>query len=130
MARSGEGGGGGSVDLRVVPSVMARSLHLTATRLQLAVWLLVLNVADVALTRAVLVRGGVESNPVMQGLMAGLAAPLGLKLATAAFAGGLLLCCPHDSRFADRAAAAVVGCYVAVVMWNTAVLGWITLQAN
>jgi hypothetical protein len=113
-----------------VPSVVVGSAQATARRLQLAVALVVLNLADVLLTLAILGRGGVESNPVMRGLMAGFAAPIGLKLGVATLAGGLLLCCPADSKFADRAAAAVVGTYVAVVAWNASLLGWLLVHSN
>ncbi len=92
-------------------------------RIGLAVALIVLNLADVLTTRAVLASGGIEANPLMVGLMQGLAAPLLLKTAVASLAGLLLLCCPPASRRAERATAIVVGIYMAVVLWNLGVFG-------
>ena len=91
-------------------------------RLQLASAILVLNLLDVMTTKGVLSRGGVEANPLMAELMTGTAAPLGLKALVAGIAGGLLLCCPAESRLAERAAATVAGLYLAIVVWNTALL--------
>lgn len=98
-------------------------LQITATRerLQLAAALIALNVADVITTRAVLDRGGIEANPLMVGLMQGFAAPLLVKTVVAAIAGLLLLCCPPASRRAERATAAVIGLYMAIVVWNMGV---------
>jgi hypothetical protein len=91
-------------------------------RLWLAAAIVVLNLADVVLTRAVLANGGVEANPLMQGLMSGLAAPLGLKAVVAGTAGILLLLCPPQARLGERAVAAVVALYGVVVVWNGVVL--------
>ena len=89
-------------------------------RLQLASAILVLNLVDVITTKSVLARGGIEGNPIMAELMTGTAAPLAVKALVAGIAGGLLLCCPPESRLAERAAATVVGLYLAIVVWNTA----------
>ena len=97
-------------------------------RCYVALSLVLLNVCDVLLTKAVLHRGGVEANPIMKELMAGFAAPIGVKAATAAVAGLLLLMCPAESRLADRAAVGVAGLYFAVVVWNTALLGWLLVN--
>lgn len=97
-------------------------------RIGLAVALIVLNLADVLTTRAVLASGGIEANPLMVGLMQGLAAPLLLKTAVAGVAGLLLLCCPPASRRAERATATVVGIYLAVVVWNLGVFGLLQFQ--
>lgn len=94
----------------------------------LAAWLVVLNVADVLLTKAVLHQGGVEANPVMAGLMGGLAAPLGLKMLIAGLAGVLLLLCPPDARVGERAVTAVVALYSFIVVWNVAVLALLALR--
>lgn len=99
----------------------------SSRRLQLVLALLVLNLADVALTRAVIDRGGYEVNPLMRNLMEGFAAPVGLKLAVVALAGGLLLCCPANSRVADPAVRIVVGVYSALVLWNAALLVWLAV---
>ncbi len=94
----------------------------------LAAGIVVLNLLDVALTRAVLDAGGVEANPLMAGLMGGLAAPLGLKAVIAGSAGILLLACPEDARLGERAAIAVVGLYTAIVTWNAVVLTLLQLR--
>jgi hypothetical protein len=97
-------------------------------RLGLAAALVVLNLADVLTTRVVLASGGIEANPLMVGLMQGLAAPLLLKTAVAGVAGLLLLCCPPASRRSERATATVVGIYLAVVVWNLGVFVLLQLQ--
>lgn len=104
--------------------------RVTPRRVQLAVALMVLNVADVLLTRGVLARGGVELNPLMRNLMAGVAAPLALKVAVCAVAGVLLLCCPPRSRVAEPAAVVLVGVYVAIVAWNALLLLWVVVNGN
>lgn len=91
-------------------------------RVTLALALVMLNLADVALTKAVLHHGGVEANPVMAGLMEGLAAPIGLKFLVAGLAGLLLLCCPPQAKVGERAVVAVVALYGVIVVWNTVVL--------
>jgi hypothetical protein len=96
-------------------------------RLYLAAAVLVLNLCDVLLTRAVLDRGGVEGNPLMAGLMEGLAAPLGVKALGAVVVGILLMVSPVDSKFAERAVVCVAGLYLGIVIWNTAMLGILSL---
>ena len=91
-------------------------------RLWIAAAIVVLNLADVLLTRAVLANGGVEANPLMDELMQGLAAPLGLKAVIAGCAGILLLLCPPQAKLGERAAVAVVALYAVIVVWNSAVL--------
>ena len=91
-------------------------------RLQLASAILVLNLLDVVTTKGVLSKGGVEANPLMAELMTGTVAPLGVKALVAGIAGALLLCCPPESRLAERAAATVAGLYLAIVVWNTSLL--------
>lgn len=98
-------------------------------RLQLALALVVLNLLDVVTTKAVLASGGIEANPLMAGMMAGLAAPLGLKALVAGIAGVLLICCPPEAKLAERGAATVAGIYLAIVTWNTALLGWLLFGA-
>ena len=119
--------GGASTRLLSIP-VLDREVPVT--RCYIALSLVLLNVCDVLLTKAVLHRGGVEANPLMQELMAGLAAPIGVKAVAAALAGLLLLMCPTESRLADRAAVGVAGLYFAVVVWNTALLGWLLLHGG
>lgn len=127
MAGGRRSGVVGSADGRVLILPWVHR-EVPVTRCYVALSLIVLNVCDVLLTKAVLHRGGVEANPLMQELMAGLAAPIGLKVAAAALAGLLLLLCPAESRLADRAAVAVAGLYFAVVVWNTALLGWLLVN--
>lgn len=91
-------------------------------RLQLAAAIVVLNLLDVVTTKGVLARGGIEANPIMADLMTGTAAPLGVKALVAGIAGALLICCPPESRLAERAAATVAGLYLAIVVWNTGLL--------
>jgi predicted Co/Zn/Cd cation transporter (cation efflux family) len=99
-----------------------------ARRLWLAAGVVVLNIVDVLLTKAVLHHGGVEANPLMQDLMAGLAAPLGLKMVVAGTAGILLLLCPPEARVGERAMIAVVSLYSLIVVWNTVVLTVLALR--
>ena len=96
-------------------------------RLYLAAAVLVLNLCDVLLTRAVLDRGGVEGNPLMAGLMEGLAAPLGVKALGAVVVGILLMVSPVDSKFAERAVVCVAGLYLGIVIWNASLLGILSL---
>lgn len=100
----------------------------SARRLWLAASLVVLNIADVLSTRAVLDRGGIEANPLMVGLMTGLAAPLGLKMMISGIAGILLLFCPAESQVGERAVTAVVALYGLIVTWNLVILGILTLR--
>lgn len=95
---------------------------ITTRRLWLAGAIVVLNLVDVALTKAVLHHGGVEANPLMHSLMSGLAAPVGLKMVVAGVVGLLLLRCPVESRLGERAVAVVVGLYGVIVVWNAVVL--------
>jgi len=101
--------------------------QVSVQRCYLAIALVVLNLLDVVLTKGVLDRGGVEANPIMADLMAGTAGPIGVKLAVSTTAGLLLMMCPPESRLADRAAVAVAGLYGAVVVWNSALLGWLLI---
>lgn len=105
------------IDGRLVPLI----------RVQLGLCMILLNLGDVLLTKAILHRGGVEGNPLMRGIMAGFAAPLGTKFLFSATAALLLLMCPIESKLANRAAATVVGIYLAIFLWNSALLGYLTL---
>ena len=97
-------------------------------RMWMAAGIVVLNALDVLLTRQVLARGGVEANPLMEGLMQGLAAPLGLKAVVAGLAGILLLRCPPRAPVGEAAAVVVLVLYGVIVLWNTAVLGVLISQ--
>jgi len=105
-------------------------LRVPLSRCYLALSLVVLNVIDVVLTKAVLDRGGIEGNPLMEDLMAGFAAPIGVKAAVAAVAGLLLLMCPAESKLASRAAAGVAGLYLAIVVWNASLLGYLLVTGS
>jgi hypothetical protein len=121
---------GGDMDLAGAVPTMSFEARVTPRRVKLAVALVILNLADVILTKGVLAHGGVELNPLMAGLMAGFAAPMGVKFVVSALAGGLLLACPPRSRMAEPAALTMVGVYIAIVSWNAALLGWLAVTAN
>ncbi|CAN5584273.1 hypothetical protein BH10ACT3_BH10ACT3_03970 [soil metagenome] len=122
-AGSGSGAGTGAGTRLLALPIVGHEVPIM--RLYVALSLVVFNICDVLLTKAVLHNGGVEGNPLMKELMAGYAAPLGVKAAVAALAGLLLMMCPANSRLADRAAVTVAGLYFAVVVWNSALLGWL-----
>lgn len=88
----------------------------------MAVTILVLNLADVALTKAILAAGGVESNPIMQPVVDHPSYPILLKTFVALAVGILLLASPRESKLADRSVLAVIVAYVGVVAWNIGVL--------
>jgi len=111
----------GSTDIAMFPPITL--VQIPVRRVYLAAAIVILNLSDVLLTRAVLDRGGVEGNPLMAGLMQGLAAPLGVKALVAAIVGILLLVSPVESKFAEWAVATVVGLYIGVVVWNSSLLG-------
>lgn len=96
-------------------------------RLQMGLALIVLNLADVILTKVLLGAGAIEANPVMAPIMAGTVAPIGAKTLVPAFAATLLIMCPPESRLADRAVATVLGVYVGIVLWNSALLAHLSL---
>ena len=112
----------------VLGSLQLTDTTVPARRLWLAGGVVVLNVADVLLTTAVLHYGGVEANTVMAGLIRGFAAPLGLKMVVAGLAGILLMLCPPDAKLGERAVVAVVALYSVIVVWNTVMLGLLTLR--
>ncbi len=111
-------------------SLPVLDLRVPLSRCYLALSLVVLNVIDVLLTKAVLDRGGIEGNPLMQDLMAGFAAPIGVKAAVAAVAGLLLMMCPIESKLATRAVAGVAGLYLAIVVWNASLLGYLLVTGS
>lgn len=120
-----EGSGRGEARTLRLPLL---NVPVSMARVQIAAALVVLNICDVLLTKAILHLGGLEGNPLMGGLMEGTAAPLGVKTLFAASAGLLLFLCPAESRRADRAAATVAGLYLAVIIWNSALVGWLLIQ--
>lgn len=111
----------------IVQSWVVPGRVVSTRRLVLAAALVVLNLLDVLLTRAVIAAGGVEANPLMAPLMGGLAAPLGLKAVVAGCAGLLLLLCPPRARVGESAVLGVVVLYCAIVVWNAGVLAVLVL---
>lgn len=92
----------------------------------MAVSLLVLNVIDVYLTKAIIRLGGSEANPIMAPIMDHAALPILLKTVVSLGVGALLLASPIRSKFADRAVGLVLVGYVIVMGWNLGIL----LQAS
>lgn len=111
------------VQVLALPAVRDR----TQVRLLIGAVLVGLNLLDLLLTKAVLAYGGVETNPLMRQFVAGEAAPWAIKAVVPLLATTLLLCCPGHSRLSERATAAVVGIYGAVVLWNTVLLTYLWL---
>ena len=92
----------------------------------MAVTILVLNLVDVIVTKAILRHGGSEANPIMAPIMDHPAYPLILKTIVALGVGALLLASPRDSKLADRSVMIVIVAYVCVMGWNFGIL----LQAS
>jgi len=99
----------------------------TQVRLTIGFAMVALNLFDLLLTKLVLARGGVESNPFMQGLVTSDTAPWAVKALVPAAATAMLLFTPVHSRRGERLSAAVVGLYSAIVLWNTVLLAYIWL---
>jgi len=84
--------------------------------------LVALNVVDVFTTAVVIDRGGVEGNPFVQPIVTGGIWQISLtKLAVLMIIALLLVRC-RESRIAELALATTAGWYLAVVIWNIAVL--------
>jgi hypothetical protein len=84
-------------------------------------WLIGLNIGDLITTRAVLARGGAESNPLMQGVIDSTMQASLLKCVCLMAVVALVL----RTRFPERVAwtlGAVNVWYSLVVVWNLAVL--------
>lgn len=88
----------------------------------LAASLVLLNVADVVMTKAILARGGAEANPLVATFIDHPASPLLVKGLLALGIGVLLVMSPIERRFVDWAVGGVVGVYSVVVCWNITVL--------
>lgn len=99
----------------------------TQVRLTIGFAMVALNLFDLWLTKLVLARGGVETNPLMQGLVTSDAAPWAVKALVPAAATAVLLFTPTHSQRGERLSAAVVGLYSAIVLWNTVLLGYLWL---
>ena len=101
--------------LPVVPLIPMR-------RWFMAVTLLLLNVIDVYLTKAVIRLGGVEANPVMRPIIDDPLAPIVLKVVISLGVGLLLLSAPRVSRLADWSVGLVLVGYTMVMGWNLGIL--------
>jgi len=82
----------------------------------LLAWLIGLNIADLISTRAVLSRGGTESNPLMQGVIDSTMQASMVKFACIVAVVGLVL----RTKFPHRVAWALG----AVNLWYALVVGW------
>lgn len=100
--------------------VIDRTIPLS--RWLLALGLVLVNVADVWITKLILLRGGVEANPVMRPIIDHPAAPVLVKTLVAVAVGLLLIASPPASKFAGRAVGAVLLLYVVILGWNIGVL--------
>jgi len=99
----------------------------TQVRLTIGFAMVALNLFDLMLTKIVLAGGGVETNPIMQGIVGSQAAPWAVKALVPAAATAMLLFTPVHSRRGERLAAGVVGLYSAIVLWNTVLLAYMWL---
>jgi hypothetical protein len=115
----GFGTGNGAVTLGGTAAVVGAPM---VRRWTLVLALAVLNLLDMVTTRTVLGLGGEEFNPLMRNVVDDFWHGVGLKGAVIAVAGVLLTRCPDDTRRPETVAAAVCGLYLAVVLWNTAVI--------
>ena len=88
----------------------------------MAVTMLLLNLMDVFITKAIIRMGGAEANPIMAPLMNHPAYPVILKTVVALGVGALLLASPAESKLADRAVMMVIVAYVCVMGWNFGIL--------
>lgn len=116
----------GQVPLVAVPFQFASDRR-TQVRLTIGFAMVALNLFDLMLTKIVLANGGIETNPLMQGIVGSDAAPWAVKALVPAAATAMLLFTPVHSRRGERLSAAVVGLYSAIVLWNTVLLGYLWL---
>ena len=116
----------GQVPLVAVPFQVASDRR-TQVRLTIGFAMVALNLFDLILTKIVLANGGIETNPLMQGIVGSDAAPWAVKALVPAAATAMLLFTPVHSRRGERLSAAVVGLYSAIVIWNTVLLGYLWL---
>ncbi len=110
------------------PAVVARPQPHTIPRLDawqvchsLLAWLIGLNIADLITTRAVLDRGGTESNPLMQGVIDNMLHASMVKLACMVAVVALVLRTQFPQRVAWSLGAVNIW-YAVVVAWNLGVL--------
>lgn len=102
--------------------VVEASAAIPVARWVMAAALISLNFLDVVTTKLIIRAGGAEVNPVMRSMIHDPFAAYALKLSIAVGVGLLLLKSPRDSKLADRAVLAAVGCYMLVIGWNTGLL--------
>lgn len=88
----------------------------------MAASILVLNLVDVIVTKAILSYGGQEANPIMAPIMNHPAYPVIVKTVVSVGVGALLLASPADSKLADRSVMLVIVAYVIVMGWNFGIL--------
>ena len=93
-------------------------------RWPLYIALVVFNVLDLITTAAVLDRGGTERNPLVKPIVDGIWDVALVKGLVLVLVAALLTRC-RESRIADLALAGTTGWYIAVVIWNSAVLALI-----
>jgi len=116
----------GQVPLVAVPFPLVADRR-TQVRLTIGFAMVALNLFDLLLTKIVLAGGGIETNPFMQGIVSDAATPWAVKALVPAAATAMLLFTPVTSRRGERLAAAVVGLYSAIVLWNTVLLAYMWL---
>jgi hypothetical protein len=100
----------------------ARDTSIPVRRWMMAVTILLLNLFDVIVTKAILRMGGNEANPIMAPIMDHPSYPILLKTGVALGVGALLIASPRDSKLADRSVFLVIVGYVIVMAWNFNVL--------
>lgn len=88
----------------------------------MAVSILVLNLLDVVVTKAIIRLGGLEANPIMAPIIEHPSYPLIVKTVVSLGVGALLLASPRESKLADRAVFIVIVAYVIVMSWNFGIL--------
>ena len=96
----------------------------TDHRWPLYIALVVFNVLDLITTAVVLDRGGTERNPLVKPIVDGIWDVALVKGVVLVLVAVLLTRC-RESRIADLALAGTTGWYIAVVIWNCAVLALI-----
>jgi hypothetical protein len=102
----------------LAPVADPNRVPLVGTRWVLLVALALLNVLDLITTRAVLAAGGSEANPLMSSVIDHTWTPLLVKTAGVALVAVVVNSCPADSKVVNRALAATVVVYSAIVSWN------------
>lgn len=105
-----------------LPAESTRDTTIPVRRWLMAVMLLVLNLTDVIMTKAILSYGGREANPLMAPIIDHPLYPVLLKTIIAVGVGALLLASPRESKMADRAVGFVLVGYTILIGWNIGIL--------